>query len=83
MDFSSITSSLVAQGPLGIVLIITGWVAWSKDKELQAEKLARIDDAKNYTKLALELQSKVIESVDRLGDILDEMKKSATQGRFR
>lgn len=59
------------------MLVVVGWIARSKDQELQAERLARIDDAKNYTELALKLQSQVIEAVNRLGDILDEMKNMA------
>lgn len=78
MDFSSIASGLAAQGPLGIVVVVTGWVAWSKDRELKAERDARIEDAKNYNELALKLQAQVLEAIDKLGDILGEMKK---QGR--
>jgi hypothetical protein len=73
---ASAVTSIASQGLLGVLLIVVGWVAWSKDRELQAERLARIDDAKNYTELALKLQSQVIEAVNRLGDILDEMKKN-------
>lgn len=75
MDFSSIASGLAAQGPLGIALVVTGWVAWSKDRELKAEREARITDAKNYNELALKLQAQVLDAVDKVGDILGEMKK--------
>lgn len=74
--------SLASHGLLGMMLIIVGWVAWRKDVDLQAERLARIEDAKDYTRLALDLQAKVLDSVNKLADILDEMKKlMATPGR--
>lgn len=65
----------MAQGPLGIVLVVTGWVAWSKDKELKSERDARIADAKEYNKLSLDLQAQVMGAVDKLSDILDESMK--------
>ena len=63
------------------MLVIVARVAWTKDRELKAERLARIDDAQNYTQLALELQGRVINAVHKLSDILDEVKKMT--GRHR
>ena len=57
------------------MLVIAGLVARSKDRELKAERQARIEDAQNYTELALKLQAQVIDSVHKLSDILKEMKK--------
>ena len=57
------------------MLVIVGLVARAKDRELKAERQARIEDAQGYTKLALGLQAQVIDSVHKLSDILKEMKK--------
>ena len=84
MDPSSAASaatSIASQGVLGALLVVVGWFAWSKDRELRAEREARISDAKNYTDLALKLQAQVIEAVHKLSDILDEMKKLMGRGR--
>lgn len=71
----SAVASVASQGLLGAMLIIVGWVAWAKDRELRAERQARIEDAKNYTELALKLQAQVIDAVNKLSDILNEMKR--------
>ena len=68
-------AKLASQGILGIMLVIVGWFAWSKDRELKVEREARIADAKDYTELALKLQSQVIEAVNKLSEILNEMKR--------
>ena len=75
VDPAPLATSIASHGLLGVMLVIVGWVAWSKDKELQAERLARIADAKSYTELALKLQAQVIDAVNKLSDILTEMKK--------
>lgn len=71
----SLATEIARQGLLGILLVIVGTVAWSKDRELKAERLARIEDAQNYTELALKLQAQVIDAVNKLSRILNEMKK--------
>lgn len=65
------------------MLVVMSYVAWSKDKELQDEKQARIDDAKSYNELALKLQADAIGTINKVGDIFEEMKKimTPTQGR--
>lgn len=79
----AIFTQIASQGLLGALLIVVGWIAFRKDGELQLERQARINDAKNYTELALKLQAQVLDSVNKLADILDEMKKLMTpQGRF-
>lgn len=75
MDPSSLIAPIVSQGVLGALLVIVGIWGWTKDRELKAERLARIDDAKAYTQLALELQGRVITAVNKLSDILNEVKK--------
>jgi hypothetical protein len=65
---------IASQGVLGAVLVIVGLFAWSKDRELKLEREARINDAKNYNELALKLQAQVLDAINKLGDILEEMK---------
>jgi len=75
VDPTSLAGSIASHGLLGVMLVVVGWVAWAKDRELQAERQARIADAKSYTELALKLQAQVIDAVNKLSDILTEMKK--------
>lgn len=81
MNPAPIITAIASNGLLGAMLVIVGWFAWSKDRELKAEREARIADAKNYTDLALKLQAQVIEAVHKLANTLDEMKKMMTPGR--
>jgi hypothetical protein len=78
VDPAPLISTIASHGLPGVLLVIVGWFAWSKDRELQAERTARIADAKNYTDLALKLQAEVIDAVNKLADILEEMKKLMT-----
>ena len=75
MDLSTLLTTIASQGLLGIILVIVGLFAWSKDRELKAEREARINDAKDYTKMALNIQEQVLGAVDKLTDVLDEMKR--------
>jgi hypothetical protein len=80
VDPSVLASSIASHGLLGALLVVVGWVAWSKDRELKAERDARIADAKSYTDLALKTQAQVIESVNKLSEVLSEMKKLMLNG---
>lgn len=75
----TIIESIASHGGLGIVCAILLWAFFQKDKELTAERMARIEDAKAGTKTALEIQSKVIEAVNKVGELGDllvnEMRK--------
>ena len=75
MDPTPLATTIASHGLLGVMLVIVGWVAWKKDQDLQEERMARITDAKSYTELALKLQAQVIDAVNKLADILDQMKK--------
>lgn len=75
MDPASPIASIASHGLLGAMLAVAMFVAYSKDKQLQDERAARITDAKNYTDLALKLQAQVIEAVNKLTDTFEEMKK--------
>lgn len=83
---SLLSSILAAYGPAGaaIVLLILALIykdrAWMLERkaleaQLTAEKDARIADAKAYTDMALNLQKQVIDSVGKVGMILEEVRK--------
>lgn len=69
VDPASVAGQIASHGILGLVTVIALYVAWNKDKELTEERLARINDAKSYTDLALKLQGQVIDSVNKLTDV--------------
>ncbi len=71
----SIAAQVASHGLLGVLLVAVTWAYWTKDKELKAERDLRIADAKAYTDLALKLQAQVIDSVNKLAETFDEMKK--------
>jgi hypothetical protein len=72
---TAIVGQIASQGLLGVLLVVTGLAYWNKDKALTDERNARIADAKAYNDLALKLQAQVIDSVNKVSEILDEMKK--------
>lgn len=72
---ASLVTTLASHGVLGIVTALALWFAYAKDRQLQDERLARITDAKSYNELALKLQAQVLDAVNKLADILEEMKK--------
>ena len=78
MDPTSLAATIASHGLLGALLVVVGLYAWSKDKQLKEERDARINDAKNYNELALKLQAQVLDAINKLADILDEMKKFMT-----
>jgi hypothetical protein len=47
----------------------------NKDKELKAERNARIEDAKETLKLVMAVQDKTSENINKLSTILDETRK--------
>lgn len=75
MNAAQLVAQIASQGLLGVMLIIVSWVAWKKDQALEEERDARIADAKNYNELSLKLQAQVLDAVNKLADILDEIKK--------
>jgi len=78
VDPSALAASIASHGLLGALLVVVAWVAWSKDRELQNERLARIQDAQDYRELALKLQAQVIDAVNKVSGILEELKKVMT-----
>lgn len=64
-------ASLASHGPIGVLALIACYVAYYKDKQLQAEKQARLDDAKTYAAQSLQLSDKVTANVDKLAGVAD------------
>ena len=56
-------------------IIISGLVLWlyHTQQQLRAENNARLSDAQEYTKLALELQEKVFESCSQITIAVDKL----------
>lgn len=75
MTFEQIASWFASQGVLGMVTLIALWALWKKDGELTDERKERISDAKNYNELSLKLQGQVLDAVNKVFDILEELKK--------
>lgn len=66
--------SLLSHGPLGIVCaILLVWIH-RKDKELQTERAARVEDAKAYTTMAVALQREVMTAVATVRELFDAQK---------
>lgn len=82
MNLEPFVNWLASQGVLGVILVFVGWFAWTKDREANTERQARINDAKDYNALALKLQSQGIDLVNKLSDILEEVKKITPNNRF-
>ena len=55
---------LAKSGLMGILLAVMLALFVRKDRELQREREARVSDAKDYTRLAVELQKQLMDSVD-------------------
>lgn len=71
----SLIGALAQSGPLGIIIGLLVYWVYLKDKQLTAERDARVADAKAFTDLALKLQSDAISSVNKLSDVFEEIQK--------
>lgn len=72
---SPLIALIAQQGVLGAVVVVLGWFAWYKDREAKNESIARIQDAKDFTTRALDLQAKVLDTVDKQNAIFEEVRK--------
>lgn len=72
---SPLIALLAQQGLLGVVVMALGWFAWRKDREAKAESEARVQDVKDFTNRALDLQAKVSDNVDKLNSVFEEVRK--------
>lgn len=71
----SLIGVLAQHGLPGVIIgLLVFWV-YMKDKELKAERDARIADAKAFTELALKLQENAISSVNKLTDVFEEIRR--------
>lgn len=68
-------AQLASTGVVGVFLIIVLYALREKDKALDIEKNARIEDAKQYLALSMTLQKDVIMAVKALGEIVDKWEK--------
>jgi hypothetical protein len=71
----SLVAALASHGVLGLMCAVLLWALWIKDRDLTRERAARIADAKAYTDLALNLQARVIASVEKLSDIFEAQRR--------
>ena len=71
----SLVGVLAQHGLPGIIIGLLVYWVYLKDKELKTERDARIDDAKAFNKLALELQEKAISAVNKLTDVFEEVRR--------
>jgi hypothetical protein len=70
-----ILSKLAEHGPLGLIAACLVLLLVKKDRDLTRETAARIADAKDTMKIALDLQGKTNDAVGKLSAILDELRK--------
>jgi hypothetical protein len=68
-------SSLATAGLPGLVIAALLYALRSKDQELTAERAARIADARAAQAFALEYQSKVLQGVERCGEIAEALQR--------
>jgi len=78
-----VLGQLASTGLCGIFLVLALLALRTKDKELNAEKALRIKDSQDMMKLAMEIQSSVIDAVHKLGDIVDSFEKRDEEHRRR
>ena len=77
----SALAQLLQHGPLGLTTVIFIVLFLRKDKELADERAARIEDSKAALALALDLQSKTITAIDRVGSISELAMASVNKER--
>lgn len=72
---ASILGSIASYGLPGLIIALFAVWLYLKDRELKAERDARIEDAKSYTQLALKLQADVLAAVNKLSDIFEAVQR--------
>ena len=76
---TSLFSVLAQHGLPGIIIGLLVYWVYLKDKELKAERDARIADAKAFTELALKLQENAISTVNKLTDVFEEIRRMRSE----
>jgi len=70
---------LASTGVVGVLLALAILALRAKDRELQLEKAARIEDSKAMMTLAMELQKQVILAVNKLSELVETWEKREQQ----
>ena len=70
---------IAGAGITGALLLVALFALRSKDRELSAEKAARIDDSKTNLQLIMKLQEQVILAVNKLSDLVEIWEKRETE----
>jgi len=68
-------TQLASTGIVGAVFVIALVALRAKDRQLNDEKAARIEDAKDMMTLAMDLQKQVIFAVNKLSDMTEAAEK--------
>ncbi len=78
---SSIFAALASHGLPGVIIFALGaWVV-ILHRELRDERHARIEDVKGYTDTLLGMQSQVLGAVDKVTDVMTDLKEIARDRR--
>lgn len=75
VDIAVIVEKVLSYGLLGVYAVVVTLAYFRKDEALQTEKNSRISDAKDFNKMAMDLQGRVSDTVNKQADILDEVKR--------
>jgi hypothetical protein len=75
---SELTALLLEHGSTGLVAVLMLTMFIRKDNELTTERAARIADAKDFTRLALDLQNRVMDATNKLSDVFDAIRRKET-----
>jgi hypothetical protein len=73
---SDLVSELAKEGVLGLLLALSLIWLYMKDREVIAEKNARIADARALTDLALKMQQQGIDQVQKIHEVFEELKRA-------
>jgi hypothetical protein len=76
-----VVETLARFGLPGAICGVLVWLYWQKDQELKRERDARIADAKAFNELALSLQAKALDTVSKLKELFDELRRSGSMRR--
>lgn len=71
----AILGQLASTGVVGALLVLALLALRDKDRQLKAEMLARIEDAKKYNDMSMALQREVMAAVDQLGRMIEMIER--------
>ena len=73
----AVLAKLAEHGPMGLIAVLFILLYIREVDRKNAESQARIQDAKDGLKLALEIQKGTTDTVQKLGTIFDEVRRSS------